>query len=485
MSAITVVAVDLGASSGRVMLAAVDPSGVELHEVHRFPNGPVVLRAGDGTGLHWDVVGIYRKVLDGLRLAAEHARRLGLPVPASVGIDSWAVDYGLLAADGTLLGTPYCYRDERGPAAVDAVHAAVPPAELFAVNGLQHLPFTTVFQLSAERWGPRWAAARTMLLLPDLLTYWLTAEVGAEVTNASTTGLLDVHTGAWATGLARKLDIPPTLLPPLRQPGERIGTLLPEVARETGLPLSTVVTAVGSHDTASAVVGVPASGADFAYVACGTWGLVGTELPGPVLDEAARKANFTNETGVDGRIRFLRNVMGLWLLDESLRDWRRAGLAADLGYLLDEAAQLPGGGPVIDPDDPGFLAPGDMPARIAQACRDTGQPVPDGQAALVRCVLDSLAAAFARAVADAVQLTGRSVSVVHLVGGGSRNRLLCWLTARATGLPVLAGPVEATALGNALVQARALGATGPSLADLRALVRRLPLDRYPPDACLS
>jgi rhamnulokinase len=476
MSVLTVAAVDLGASSGRVMLAVVDQRGVALSEVHRFANGPVNLRGA----LHWDVVGIYRQVLTGLRRAREHCHRLGVPVPASIGIDSWAVDYGLLGADGTLLGTPYCYRDARGERGVARVHALVPPADLHAVNGLQHLPFTTVFQLATEPEGPRWAAARTMLLLPDLLAYWLTGEIGAEVTNASTTGLLDIHSGQWATDLAQRLDIPTGLLPPLRAPGGRIGSLLPEVARETGLPPSTVVTAVGSHDTASAVVGVPATEPDFAYVACGTWGLVGTELPGPVMTEAARQANFTNETGVDGRIRFLRNVMGLWLLDESIRAWEQAGQPVDLGSLL-AAAEVRDGGPVIDPDDPRFLPPGDMPARIARACRDLDQPVPADQPALVRCVLDSLAAAFARTVADAARLAGRRVAVVHVVGGGSRNRLLCQLTARATGLPVLAGPVEATALGNALVQARALGATGPRLADLRALIGR-PLHRYLPDA---
>jgi rhamnulokinase len=485
MTGLTVAAVDLGASSGRVMLAVVDPgAGITLHEVHRFRNEPVPLRAADRTALHWDVVGIYRQVLVGLRQAGEQARRLGLPAPASIGIDSWAVDYGLLGADGTLLGTPYCYRDARCGTGVERVHATVPPADLYAVNGLQHLPFTTVYQLATERDGPRWAAARTMLLLPDLLAYWLTGEVGAEVTNASTTGLLDVHSGQWATGLARRLGIPAGLLPPLRAPGERIGTLLDEVVLETGLPPSTVVTAVGSHDTASAVVGVPAYDPDFGYIACGTWALVGMELAGPVLGEASRAANFTNETGVDGRIRFLRNVMGLWLLDESRRAWDRAsdrGQPADLAELLDAAAGVPDGGPVIDPDEPRFLPPGDMPDRIAQACRESGQPVPADRPALVRCVLDSLAAAFARAVADAARLTGRSIPVVHLVGGGSRNRLLCQLTASATGLPVLAGPVEATALGNALVQGRALGATGAGLADIRALICRLPLDRYLPE----
>jgi rhamnulokinase len=487
MNQATVAAVDLGASSGRVMLGrigGVAGEGVELEEVHRFGTEPVTLWENGRPALHWDVVRLFAEILAGLR-AARGRLRPGEQV-ASIGIDSWAVDYGLLGADGALLGTPYCYRDEvRGRRGVERVHALVGAGEQYAVNGLQHLPFNTVFQLAAEQDGSRWAAARTMLLLPDLLGYWLTGEVGAEVTNASTTGLLDVRTRQWDLGLADRLGIPSALLPPLRQPGERVGTLLPHIAEATGLPASTVVTAVGSHDTASAVVGVPAQDADFAYVACGTWSLVGLELPAPVLGEASRAMNFTNEGGVDGRIRYLRNVMGLWLLSQSLRTWERAGSPTDLQRLLVAAAEGSNGGPVIDPDDPQFLPPGDMPARIEQACRDTGQPVPADRPALARCILDSLADAYARAVADAQSLSGRTVDVVHVVGGGSRNRLLCRLTARATGLPVLAGPVEAAALGNVLVQARSLGATGPRLEHLRALLVRQVLERHLPDDALE
>ena len=488
MALVTVVAVDLGASSGRVILGVVggrDPAGapgppagpgVELHEVHRFANEPVELWDGDAPALHWDVVGLFREVLAGLRLAGAEAARRGLPAPASIGIDSWAVDYGLLDAGGALLGVPYCYRDGRTARGVDRVHAVVGPAELYARNGLQHLPFNTLFQLAAEQGSGRWAQARTMLLLPDLLGYWLTGAVGTEVTNASTTGLLEVTTGEWATGLAEQIGVPATVLAPLRRPGDALGPLLPHVAAACGLSEQTVVTAVGSHDTASAVVAVPAAGERFAYIACGTWSLVGVELPGPVLSPQSRAANFTNEGGVDGRVRYLRNVMGLWLLSESIRTWERAGTPSDLAELLAAAAALPDGGPVIDPDAAQFLPPGDMPSRIEQACRDAGLAVPADHAALTRCILDSLAAAYARAVQDAVRLSGRAVDVVHLVGGGSRNELLCRLTARATRLPVLAGPVEATALGNVLVQARACGAVTGDLETLRRLVATA----YPP-----
>lgn len=490
---VTVAAVDLGASSGRVMLgvlrsaehaALIGVPAVELHEVHRFANAPVELAEGGTVGLHWDVVGLYQQVLLGLRRAGEEAAARGLPAPASIGIDSWAVDYGLLGADGALLGTPYCYRDDRNTrpgGGVERVHAVADHAKLYGVNGLQFLPFNTLYQLAAEQGGPRLDAARTMLLLPDLLGYWLTGSVGAEVTNASTTGLLDVRTGSWATELAESVGVPAAILPPLRRPGDGLGTLLPHVAAETGLPASTVVTAVGSHDTASAVVGVPAAGDRFAYIASGTWSLVGVELPAPVLTEESRAANFTNEGGVDGTVRYLRNVMGLWLLSESLRAWDRAGSPTDLERILAAAAEVPDGGPVVDPDDARFLPPGDMPSRVEALCRERGLPVPQGRPALVRCLLDSLADAYARALADAQRLSGREVDVVHVVGGGSRNALLGRLTARATGRPVLAGPVEGTALGNVLVQARALGAVSGGLDALREVVRAAePLTRYEP-----
>ncbi|MGY1639105.1 rhamnulokinase family protein [Geodermatophilus sp. SYSU D00742] len=455
-------AVDLGASSGRVMAARVDPGRLELTEAHRFPNRPVRTA---GT-LHWDVLGLHAGVLDGLRAAGRELGRLD-----GVGIDSWAVDHGLLDADGALLGNPVHYRDARHATAVPAVHAAVGPGELYRVNGLQHLPFNTVFQLAAARGRVQFAAARRLLMVPDLLTHWLTGTVGAEVTNASTTGLLDATTREWAWELVDRLGFDRGLFPPLRHPGERLGELTAEVLAETGLTGPVPVTAVGSHDTASAVVGVPAATDRFAYVSCGTWSLVGVELEKPVLTEESRTAGFTNELGVDGTVRYLHNVMGLWLLQESQRTWAAQGLPADLPGLLAAAAQVPAFTAVVDADDPRFLPPGDMPARIAQACAETGQPPPQSVPETVRCILDSLALAYRRTVRRAVALSGRDVDVVHLVGGGARNALLCRLTADACGLPVLAGPVEAAALGNVLVQARAAGVLEGGLGDLRAVLR--------------
>lgn len=456
-------AVDLGASSGRVMTARVGPRVLELDEVHRFANRPVRVR---GT-LLWDVLDLYRGVLDGLRAAGRTAGRLD-----GVGVDSWAVDIGLLDADGALLGNPVHYRDPGHETGVPLVHRLVPPGELYAVNGLQHLPFNTVFQLAARRGSAALAAARRMLLVPDLLAHWLTGAVGAEVTNASTTGLLDARTRQWATELIDRLGIDPGLLPPLREPGDRVGELLPDVLAETGLAGPVPLTAVGSHDTASAVLGVPAAGPEFAYVSCGTWSLVGVELEKPVLTEDARTAGFTNELGVDGTVRFLRNVMGLWLLQESLRTWAEAdGAEPGLDALLAEAARRPAFASVVDAGDPRFLAPGDMPFRIAAACAERGEPVPADRADVVRCVLDSLALAYRSAVDRATALSGRTVDVVHLVGGGARNRLLCDLAADACDRTVVAGPVEAAALGNALVQARAAGVLDGELPALRALVR--------------
>lgn len=463
-------AADLGATSGRVIVGRVGPDTLELTEVHRFPNTPVRLP----TGLHWDLLGQFQGVLDGLRKAAP-----GGPV-ASVGVDTWAVDYGLLDADGALLGMPYHYRDGRTAAHADRVRDLVGPQRMYATTGLQHLPFNTVFQLAAARGSAPLAAARTLLLVPDLIGYWLTGNVGAEVTNASTTGLLSARTGTWSPETADAIGLDRSLLPPLREPGAFAGHLLPHVADVTGLPPRTPVVAVASHDTASAVAAVPATGPGSAYISCGTWSLAGVELDAPVLTEVSRLANFTNERGIDGTVRYLRNIMGLWLLEECRRSWAAGGPPPELAPLLAEAARARPFAALIDPDDPVFLAPPDMPAAIAAYCARTGQRPPGDAGAVVRCVLESLALAHRRTLRQAAELAGRDVTHVHLVGGGSRNDLLCQLTADATGLPVVAGPTEATALGNILVQARARGLVGDLAAMRRLVARTQPLRRYRP-----
>ncbi|MFJ4172298.1 rhamnulokinase family protein [Paenarthrobacter sp. NPDC089714] len=457
-------AVDIGASSGRVMLGRVSPStGATLETVHRFSNGVVEY---DG-GLHWDFDALLAEVLKGLAAAASVTAGNDERI-TSIGIDTWAVDYGLVDASGELVSVPYSYRDDRSRSTVARVHAVIPPEKLYATTGLQFLQFNTIYQLAAE---PTLDGLQA-LLIPDLIAFLLTGQRRTEATNASTTGLFDAVAGDWAVDFLDALGLPRNIFPPLIQPGETVGTLLPSVAERTGLAADTRVVAVGSHDTAAAVAAVPASAAsgDFAYISSGTWSLVGVELDKPVLSEASRTANFTNERGVDGTIRYLRNVGGLWLLSECQRTWAAQGFNQSLPALLDAAAALPHGGPHINADDPAFTAPDNMPERIRAAVRHNGEVLADRPAAVVRCILDSLAAGYARTLADAERLTGRATSVVHVVGGGSQNRLLCQLTADATGKAVIAGPVEATALGNVLVQARAAGAVQGGLAELRQLV---------------
>ncbi|HET6560385.1 MAG TPA: rhamnulokinase family protein [Marmoricola sp.] len=448
-----VAAVDLGASSGRVMVGEVGPDHLRLRAVARFGNEPVRLP----DGLHWNVVELYRQALLGMRAAVAST-----PGLVSVAVDSWAVDYALLR-ERSLIGLPFHYRDERCADGVASVHAVVGAEELYGRNGLQHLPFNTVFQLAADSLV---GLADAVLLIPDLMTYWLSGRAVTERTNASTTGLLDVRTREWDRSLCTRLGVQPELFPELVDPGVAIGPLRPDVASFVGAPLT--VTTVGSHDTASAVVGVPMTSGDAAYISCGTWGLVGVELSSPVLTAESRAANFTNEGGVDGRTRFLTNVMGTWLLSETLRTWG----VSDLEGALAEAAAYDGRVTVFDVQDPRFLPPGDMPERIALFCEEQGLPLPSSRPALVRSIVESLAEGFAAALRTAASLSGHDVRVVHLVGGGAQNALLCQATADRAGLPVVAGPVEATALGNVLVQARAVGALSGSLEALRALVER-------------
>ncbi len=457
MTAGVVAAVDLGATSGRVVLGRVGPDRLEIEDVHRFPNTPVRTR----DGLHWNIYELYRNILEGLRtaIAAEPGLR-------SIGIDSWAVDYALLRGD-RVVSTPFHYRDERTARGVDAVQGLLTAEELYAANGLQFLPFNTLYQLTVDRLDGLLDADTTMLLVPDLVAYWLTGVRQAERTNASTTGLLDVTTGAWNAQLTDTLGLPTGLLPPLTTPGDTIGTLTPDVAADLGAgPLPVV--AVGSHDTASAVVAVPMTSRDAAYIASGTWSLIGVETDRPVLTDTSRRANFTNEGGVDGRTRYLRNTMGMWLVNECVRSWRQSGSPVDLATLV-AASTTATGHVVFDVDHPSLLPAGDMPSRIAAlapALRDADPPV------VMRSVLESLALSYARTLDRLEDVTGVNIRTVHLVGGASQNSVLCQLVADRSDRVVLAGPVEATAIGNILVQARAAGLLEGSLEDLRALVAR-------------
>ncbi len=466
-----VAAVDLGATSGRVMLGHLGPDQLSVEAVHRFPNDPV--RTPDG--LHWNILELYRNLLIGLRKAVS-----AQPDLAGVGIDSWAVDYGLVDGD-RLINNPFHYRDERTARGVDLVHKIADHATLYAANGLQFQPFNSVYQLAVDHEAGVIDDNTRMLMLPDLLGFWLTGEQVAERTNASTTGLLDITSGNWNTTLIDKLSLPRSLFTLLVDPGIQVGSLRDEVSAEIGASAALHVIAVGSHDTASAVVGVPMTESGAAYVSSGTWSLVGVELDRPVLTEESRDANFTNEGGVDGKIRYLRNVMGMWLLSESMRTWEREGHSSELTTLLAQAAAISTAVPIFDANHPRLLPPGDMPKRIAALCVEAGAAAPDSPPAFARSILESLAEAYATAVVDAERLSGREINTVHIVGGGSQNALLCQLTANRTGRRVLAGPVEATAVGNVLVQGRTVGLVQGELSELRSLVARtFPPAEYQP-----
>jgi rhamnulokinase len=474
MRSAQVAAIDLGATSGRVMLADIGPGRFELEQVARFSNDPVQLWNGHRAALHWDVPGLFREACAGLAEAGRRSDNL-----VTIGVDSWAVDYGLLRG-GALSSLPYHYRDSRSDGGVAAVHRSIDACELYDRNGLQFLPFTTIYQLAAEKLRGQLDLADRALLIPDLIGYWLTGRQVTERTNASTTGLLRT-TGEWDDELAARLGLPQDLFPALVEPGSDLGPLLAEVAEPLGLSRSTSVTTVASHDTASAVVAVPMDSSTAAYISCGTWGLVGVEVAEPVVTEAGRQANFTNEVGADGRIRYLHNVMGLWLLSETVRQYQREGYRADLSELLAQAAEIPPMFSVFDTADPRFLTPGDMPGRIRDWYDERGLQVPMTRPEVVRAIVESLAAAFADGIEQAAQLSGTPVRTVHIVGGGSQNRLLCQLTADRTGLPVLAGPVEATALGNVLISARTHRLIDGDLEALRHIVAtRFPPQQYSP-----
>lgn len=454
------VAFDLGAESGRAMVGRFDGARLELEEVRRFPTRSVRLP----DGLYWDALGLFGELtsaLAGVRSSGSSVR--------SIGIDSWGCDFGLLDAHGALLANPLSHRDGRGARFMTDALNRVPAEDLYATTGIQLLPFNTVFQLLALDHDFALDRAETLLLIPDLLAYWLTGERRAEVTNASTTQLLDARTGEWAEEVSRRLGLPRRIFAPIVEPGSILGGLLPHIAEASGLPGATPVAAVASHDTASAVVAMPTTSGDAAYISSGTWSLVGLELDAPVLTARARAANLTNERGFGGTTRLLKNVMGLWLVQECRRAWLRDGDAPDYAELAALAALAPGG-VLFDPDLPELLTPGDMPARIRSACTRAGQAVPRERPVLLRAIFESLACKYRVVLDELESVTGRKIDTVHVIGGGARNAFLCQLTADISRRVVLAGPVEAAALGNVLVQLHAFGDLA-SLSEMREVVR--------------
>lgn len=467
---VAVGAVDLGATSGRVMVGFFDGDAVTLHTAHRFPNGGRPLEGH----LSWDIDALWEEIQQGLRAAGRLAVELGADGLASIGIDSWAVDYGLLTPKGARLGEVISYRDDRTDGAQEAVAARVSADEQYAVTGLAQLPFNTVYQLAVDDRLDTAPVGTQALLVPDLIGFLLTGVRRTEATNASTTGALDVRTGNWSTEILAAAGAAPSLFPELIEPGQVLGTVRAPLAAELGVGEVPVI-AVGSHDTASAVLAVPAVEEPAAYISSGTWSLVGLELDSPVLSEQARAAGFTNERGVDGTIRFLKNVTGMWLLSECLTQWKEAGDEHELEELLEAAAEEPEGIALIDATDPAFIPPGDMADRIVAAARTPGgEPFRDPTPArITRCILDSLAHSYARTLRTACDLAGVPVPrALHVVGGGSQNVLLNELTASALDLRVVAGPVEATALGNICRQLQALGHIADGRGAVREVVRR-------------
>ena len=466
-------AVDLGASGGRVVAGGFDGRLLELEEVHRFDNGPVTM-AGR---LIWDLPRLWQEVSLGLRAAAaRHGRAV-----SSVGVDTWGVDFSFLAADGDLLANPVCYRDARTQGMLAATTAAVPREEIFAATGLQFMEINSLYQLMALKHTESrvLAAADRLLMIPDLFHWLLSGVASNERTNASTTQCFDPQSGDWARSLMERLGLPPRIFGPISDPGTVLGPMRPDVAAETGLTGVRVVLP-GTHDTASAVAAVPADEPpsprpEWCYVSLGTWALIGAELDRPLVTPECLARNFTNEAGIGGTTRLLKNVCGLWLVQQCRAAWQRAGQEWSWDQLTALAAEAAPLVTLVDPNHPSLVAPADMPAAIRALARASGEPEPETTAATVRAALESVAAAVRRTLGELDSLLGRRVGRVHVVGGGVKNSLLCQMIADATGRPVVAGPVEATAIGNLLVQLLARDGK----VDLRA-IRRVVRDTFEP-----
>jgi len=474
-------ALDFGAESGRALLGVIKDNRLELHEVHRFPNGPV----GVLGHIHWDVLRQFADIKQGLKLALQET---GGKIDG-IGVDTWGVDFGLLGEDGELLMLPFHYRDSRTNDVMDKVFRIVPRERIFERIGIQFMQLNTIFQLYSMVEGGSTALkhASTLLMMPDLFNYWLTGEKLGEFSIATTSMLYDPYAGDWARDIAEKLGIPPRIFPKIIQPGTTIGPLHESLVDELGGGAGIPVVAAGCHDTASAVAAVPATGQGHAYLSSGTWSLMGVELKEPLINKTSYEKNYTNEGGVAGTFRFLKNIMGLWIVQECRRTWLSVGEEVSYADLTDMAAQpeCEGFHSIIDPDAAVFLAPRDMPQRIREFCRDTGQPVPTSKGEVIRCALDSLALRYRATIEDLDEMLGRRHDPIHIVGGGTQNKLLSQLTADVTGRRVVAGPIEATASGNVLVQAMGRGFVS-SLDEVREIVRNsFELETYEPRSALG
>ena len=460
MSAKTVLAVDLGAESGRVMAVHFDGRDLRLEELYRFPNTTVTV---NGT-LHWDFLRLWGDIQAGI----EKGKALS---PAGIGVDTWGVDFGLLDRQGNLIGNPVNYRDARTDGMMALAASKLPRAEIFAQTGIQFMPINSLYQMLSlvESGSPQLDIAATFLTAPDLLNYWLTGAKVCEFSNATTTQLYNPVLGSWATDLMDRMSIPSQIFPEIVRPGTRLG-------HYDGIP----VIAPACHDTGSAVAAVPSAGKNFAYISSGTWSLIGLEVTEPIVNEAALAANVTNEGGVYGTFRLLKNVMGLWILQQCRATWATAGQKYSYGELVELAEAAEPFRSLFNVNEANFLAPGDHPQRIREFCRRTSQPVPETVGQVVRAVLESLALAYREVLELVTDVANQPVDIIHIVGGGTQNTLLNQMTADAADRPVSTGPIEATVLGNALVQLISLGEIG-DLAQARRLVANMSgTGRYEP-----
>ena len=468
--------VDLGAESGRVLAGILEKKQIRLEEIYRFSNGPVPVA---GTR-RWNVIGLWSSILKGLSLAAQkYGDRI-----ISVGVDTWGVDYVLLSKKQELLGQPYHYRDPRTEGMLNLATSRVPQQEIFDATGLQFMEINTLYQLlSMQQSDPQLLSqAESFLLMPDFFHWLLSGSQVVEFTNATTTQCLNPETGDWAEDLLRQLEIPTNMFPKIVPPGTKLGTLRDEVMQQTGLGKIDVI-APATHDTASAVAAIPTShtgNPDWAYISSGTWSLMGVEVNSAVLGKRAFELNVTNEGGIDGTYRLLKNIMGLWLVQECRRAYERRGKTLDYSELAEAATSAEPFRSLVDPDDARFLSPDDMLEAIKSFCEETDQPVPETEGQFIRCALESLAFKYRKVLGWMEELTGTPIEIIHIVGGGTKNELLNQFTANSCQVPVVTGPVEATGLGNVLVQARAAGAVS-SLAEIREIVRNsTETQRYEP-----
>lgn len=472
MAELKMLAIDLGASSGRGIVGSFDGERLSLRENHRFSNDPVITNGR----MYWDILRIFHEIKQSITqtvLAGDNVR--------SIGIDTWGVDYALIDRFGRMLANPTHYRDTRTVGITDYFEKTIPLDRLYEVGGIQCLNFNTIFQLAADLRDDPAALDRAdrMLNIPDLLNYFLTGNMVNEYTILSTGALLDAAKRDYAFELTDKLGIPRRLFGEIVQPGYKVGKLLPQVLEETGKTDADVIT-VASHDTASAVIAVPTQEKDFIYISSGTWSLMGTELDQPLINERSRALNFTNEGGAMRTIRFLKNIMGLWLIQESRRQWRREGKEYSFAQMEAWAKECKPLRSFIDPDDASFAVPGNMPERVREYCRRTGQPVPESVGEVVRCIYESLALKYRKTAESIEQLMGRQAKVIHVVGGGTKDRFLSQMTADACGIPVAAGPEEATAIGNLMMQAIAAGEVA-NLNEARQIISAsFELKRYEP-----